>query len=335
MAQVLGPAPHGRPGEAPGSWLLPSDQRGAPAAACWPRRPLEGEPTAKRKTFLSVSLSLSTLPVEKKKKKKKKKERKKRSNSYLYRTSKTTEAESTGMNKTEVSAVPRNGFHVFLLLEVCLNPSLPIKLHTENVFSKLRLSLAAPHRFWKCMYAFKRTRGRGGGCLLFLVGFCVCSHLLSIHCYGVSDYSSASEIALWKLEVQFQELSSPGLWFQHSISWPLHSIHLARFLQVERDRGFTALHKYDHLLAPTSLCPHSFSARLSCPLCLTQSINVNCPLLKLTLRDFGVGASGNYATSTDLGLLQHLPGLQGAPRQQVTVGFLSSRSPKDHTCMLL
>ena len=34
--RCLGPAPHGRPGKAPGSWLLPSDQRGAPAAA---RRP--------------------------------------------------------------------------------------------------------------------------------------------------------------------------------------------------------------------------------------------------------------------------------------------------------
>nr|XP_051697880.1 leucine-rich repeat-containing protein 37A3-like [Oryctolagus cuniculus] len=67
--RCLGPAPHGRPGKAPGSWLLPSDQCGAPAAARRPRRPLEGEPTAKEDLSLCLSLSLSTLPVKKKKKK--------------------------------------------------------------------------------------------------------------------------------------------------------------------------------------------------------------------------------------------------------------------------
>uniref|UniRef100_A0A5F9C5D9 RNA-directed DNA polymerase n=1 Tax=Oryctolagus cuniculus TaxID=9986 RepID=A0A5F9C5D9_RABIT len=66
--RCLGPAPYGRPGKAPGSWLLPSDQRGAPAAACQPRRPLDGEPTAKEDLSLCLSLSLSTLPVKKKKK---------------------------------------------------------------------------------------------------------------------------------------------------------------------------------------------------------------------------------------------------------------------------
>ncbi|XP_069917824.1 leucine-rich repeat-containing protein 37A3-like [Oryctolagus cuniculus] len=68
--RCLGPAPHGRPGKAPGSWLLPSDQCGAPAAARRPRRPLEGEPTTKEDLSLCLSLSLSTLPVKKKKKKK-------------------------------------------------------------------------------------------------------------------------------------------------------------------------------------------------------------------------------------------------------------------------
>uniref|UniRef100_A0A5F9C0N4 RNA-directed DNA polymerase n=1 Tax=Oryctolagus cuniculus TaxID=9986 RepID=A0A5F9C0N4_RABIT len=70
--RCLGPAPHGRPGKAPGSWLLPSDQRGAPAAARRPRWPLEGEPTAKEDLSLCLSLSLPTLPVKKKKLKKKK-----------------------------------------------------------------------------------------------------------------------------------------------------------------------------------------------------------------------------------------------------------------------
>ena len=64
------------------TWLLPSDQRGAPAVACRPWRPLEGEPTAKEDLSLclslSVSLSLSLslslshyLPVKNKFKKKK------------------------------------------------------------------------------------------------------------------------------------------------------------------------------------------------------------------------------------------------------------------------
>ena len=73
--RCLGPAPHGRPGKAPGSWLLPSDQCGAPAAARRPRRPLEGEPTAKEDLSLCLSLSLSTLPVKKRKKKIQHKER--------------------------------------------------------------------------------------------------------------------------------------------------------------------------------------------------------------------------------------------------------------------
>ena len=50
------------------TWLLPSDQRGAPAAARRPGRPLEGEPMAKEDLSLCLSLSLSTLPVKKKKK---------------------------------------------------------------------------------------------------------------------------------------------------------------------------------------------------------------------------------------------------------------------------
>lgn len=53
-----------------------------------------------------------------------------------------------------------------------------------------------------------------------------------------------------------------------------------------RDTGFTALYKYDHLLGPTYLCSHSFSAHLKLPICLTQSINVNCLHLKLTLDGF-------------------------------------------------
>ena len=41
------------------TWLLPSDQRGAPAVACRPWRPLEGEPTAKEDLSLCLSLSVS------------------------------------------------------------------------------------------------------------------------------------------------------------------------------------------------------------------------------------------------------------------------------------
>uniref|UniRef100_A0A5F9D2Z8 EF-hand domain-containing protein n=1 Tax=Oryctolagus cuniculus TaxID=9986 RepID=A0A5F9D2Z8_RABIT len=66
MAQVLGPC---TPWETRRStWLLPSNQCGVLATACWPRRPLEGEPTAKEDLSLCLSLSLSTLPVKKKKK---------------------------------------------------------------------------------------------------------------------------------------------------------------------------------------------------------------------------------------------------------------------------
>ena len=53
------------------TWLLPSEQRGVPAAARLPRRPLEGEPAAKEDLSLYLSLSLSTLPVKNFKKKKK------------------------------------------------------------------------------------------------------------------------------------------------------------------------------------------------------------------------------------------------------------------------
>uniref|UniRef100_A0A5F9CK44 EGF-like domain-containing protein n=1 Tax=Oryctolagus cuniculus TaxID=9986 RepID=A0A5F9CK44_RABIT len=57
MAQVLGPC---TPWETRRStWLLPSDQHGASAAAHRPQRPLEGEPTAKGRPFsLSVSLTV-------------------------------------------------------------------------------------------------------------------------------------------------------------------------------------------------------------------------------------------------------------------------------------
>lgn len=51
-----------------------------------------------------------------------------------------------------------------------------------------------------------------------------------------------------------------------------------------RDTGFTALYKRGHLLGPTYLCSHSFSAHLNCPICLSQSINVTCLPLKLTLQ---------------------------------------------------
>ena len=61
--KCLGPAPHGRPGEAPGSWLLPSDQHGAPAAARQPQRPLEGEPTEKED--LSLCLCHSAFQINK------------------------------------------------------------------------------------------------------------------------------------------------------------------------------------------------------------------------------------------------------------------------------
>ncbi|XP_062069950.1 zinc finger CCHC domain-containing protein 24 isoform X2 [Lepus europaeus] len=50
--KCFGPAPHGRPGEAPGSWLRISMMR-------QPRRPLEGEPTAKEELSLCLSLSHS------------------------------------------------------------------------------------------------------------------------------------------------------------------------------------------------------------------------------------------------------------------------------------
>ena len=49
--KCLGPAPHGRPGEAPGSCLQISTVR-------WPRRPLEGEPKAKEDLSLCLSLTV-------------------------------------------------------------------------------------------------------------------------------------------------------------------------------------------------------------------------------------------------------------------------------------
>uniref|UniRef100_A0A5F9CFN7 RNA-directed DNA polymerase n=1 Tax=Oryctolagus cuniculus TaxID=9986 RepID=A0A5F9CFN7_RABIT len=56
MAQVLGPC---TPRETRiSTWLLPSDQRHVPAAARWPRRTLEGEPTAKEDLSLCLSLTV-------------------------------------------------------------------------------------------------------------------------------------------------------------------------------------------------------------------------------------------------------------------------------------
>uniref|UniRef100_A0A5F9DJV7 Glycosyl transferase family 25 domain-containing protein n=1 Tax=Oryctolagus cuniculus TaxID=9986 RepID=A0A5F9DJV7_RABIT len=68
--RCLGPAPHGRPGEAPGSCLWIS-------MVHWPWRPLWGVNQWQRKTFLSVSLSLNVHYACQKKKKKKEKEKEK------------------------------------------------------------------------------------------------------------------------------------------------------------------------------------------------------------------------------------------------------------------
>nr|XP_051698315.1 uncharacterized protein LOC127490196 [Oryctolagus cuniculus] len=65
--RCLGPAPTWETRIS--TWLLPSDQRGAPAAVRRPRRPLEGEPTAKGRPF-SLSLSLTVHSACQKKKKK-------------------------------------------------------------------------------------------------------------------------------------------------------------------------------------------------------------------------------------------------------------------------
>ena len=52
----LGPAPAWETRR--GTWLLASDQRGAPAVARRPQWPLEGEPTVKEDLSLCLSLSL-------------------------------------------------------------------------------------------------------------------------------------------------------------------------------------------------------------------------------------------------------------------------------------
>lgn len=71
-------------------------------------------------------------------------------------TSQTTKTGPTIMKKTAVSAVSWKQLPIFLWLGGWLNPSLPIRQHMDYIFSKIRQSLAAPFRFWKCMNEIER-----------------------------------------------------------------------------------------------------------------------------------------------------------------------------------
>lgn len=74
-------------------------------------------------------------------------------------TSKTTKAGPTIMKKAAVEGSAWRRLPIFfLLLGVCLSLSLPIKQHMGYIFSKLRLSLAAPYSFWKRIDEFRRKR---------------------------------------------------------------------------------------------------------------------------------------------------------------------------------
>lgn len=99
------------------------------------------------------------------------------------------------------------------------------------------------------------------------------------------EHSSASKLATRHLDVQFQcflSCSFSTKYHDHCMQFSLHGW----ILQVEKDRGFTAVHKYDHLLAPNIFMFSSFNAHLNCTICLTQSINVNCLCRKVTVDDF-------------------------------------------------
>lgn len=148
------------------------------------------------------------------------------------------------------------------------------------------------------MNEFKRKWGFLLVCLVVFLFCFVSKHLLPILYQEEIKYSSTGEIVLQELEIQLKELSWPLLWFQHSIARPVRSIRWQDFLRWNERYGFSALYKYDHLLSPTYLCSHSFCAHFNCPICLTQSINVYCLHLKLTLDGFWVSRVRNCMTNT-------------------------------------
>ena len=228
-------------------------------------------------------------------------------------------------------AVPGAGYPFFflLLVGVCLSLSLPIKQHMGYIFSKIRLSLAAPYRFWKRIDEFRRKRGFFCLCVCLCFVCLFCFRALGIHslpggyrickCICSSTVDVGSSIST----VEFAPPMVLALSVRTAVFSPVGTISSCGV----RDTGFTALYKYDHLLAPTYLCSPSFSAHLNCPICLTWSINVNCLHLKLTLLAFRMCRSWILITSAD----GQRAGLKVALEQGVTFS-LSLPHPHPQKC---
>lgn len=83
----------------------------------------------------------------------------------------------------------------FLLLGVCLSLSLPIKQHMGYIFSKLRLSLAAPYSFWKRIDEFRRKR----------VFFFACSFACVLFVLFLSTWYSFSTKRTSDMQVPLQQ----------------------------------------------------------------------------------------------------------------------------------
>lgn len=153
------------------------------------------------------------------------------------------------MKKTAASTVLGGSSSYFYYLESVLIFLLPIRQHMDYIFSKVRLSLAAPCRFWKCMNEFRRKRAFlfSFVCLCFLFLFCFCSEHPSVH-------SSPKEIGCASTSETRAADAGVLLSCGFSTQCQEHRAHLAGLLHAEWETQ-VLLYKYALIGSNTFMFP--------------------------------------------------------------------------------